>query len=336
MNLKNIILGILALLVSISAFSSKIDSKLYPEKFLSQILDHSDPFSTTFRQRYYYIDSFAQNSKSPILVQLCGEWDCKVNEYDLTFALAKAIGAHLLILEHRYYGKSIPFENLTIENLSHLTFKNILADVANFQTELTKKLKFTGNWIYTGVSYAGTVAAYIKLKYPHFASGVVASSAPMKAKSELEEMDSHAFNTLAPSCRKAVIAANDHIKKIYFKKSALEIFRERLHSDYEITDFNLKGLAGWMAISIIPYGQQWIDNFCYSLEASPRAEQVVAIYNDFKSRYSIDLSDFGLEKIKKEGTAKQWMYQSCTTFGFSRLLTQIDLNQSFLNLQAMT
>lgn len=47
--------------------------------------------------------------------------------------MAKKFGAAVVSPEHRYYGKSSPFESLTTENLRFLSSKQSLFDLAVFR-----------------------------------------------------------------------------------------------------------------------------------------------------------------------------------------------------------
>ena len=47
---------------------------------------------------------------------------------------------------------------------------------------MTEKHNFTGPWIAFGGSYPGSMAAWIRLKFPHLISGSVSSSGPLEAK----------------------------------------------------------------------------------------------------------------------------------------------------------
>ena len=83
------------------------------------------------------------------------------------------IGAKIIFMEHRYYGKSIPDGNLT-----YLSAEQALADYAQFLYHL--KSTGTGPVIAMGGSYGGMLAAYIRIKYPNLVAGAIAASAPVK------------------------------------------------------------------------------------------------------------------------------------------------------------
>lgn len=84
-----------------------------------------------------------------------------------TGVIAQEIGAAIIVLEHRYWGFSSPFEELTTENMQYLTLKNAIADLNYFA--LTAKLPFdtTGAsnaekapWVLVGGSYSGALTAW--------------------------------------------------------------------------------------------------------------------------------------------------------------------------------
>ena len=97
---------------------------------------------------------------------------------------------HLFALEHRYYGDSYPkFEEsspLSNENLKYLSSKQALSDVGQFILHIQADAKDSSiqlpnktKWVTFGSSYAGFLAGYARVWFPHLVHAAVSSSAPM-------------------------------------------------------------------------------------------------------------------------------------------------------------
>ena len=100
---------------------------------------------------------------------------------------AKETGAAMLLLEHRFYGKSHPTPDLGVKNLVWLSSRQALADLANFITQMEASHNLTGPWVALGGSYPGSLAAWLRLKYPHLVTGSVSTSGPLLAKADFFE-----------------------------------------------------------------------------------------------------------------------------------------------------
>jgi len=148
-----------------------------------QDIDHTGQLSgQKFAQRYWVNSQYAsQGANAPVIYHMCGEGDCTSDYFlnDNALVWAQALGAHVVYLEHRYYGQSLPFSDLSTEHLQYLTLDNVIEDLATFQRWLASSQGWTGSWISVGGSYSGTVSAIYRQKHPELVVGALASSAPM-------------------------------------------------------------------------------------------------------------------------------------------------------------
>lgn len=165
---------------------------LYKEHNISVPIDffpnntRYEPHSNgTFNLRYWF-DASNYKPGGPVFVLLGGETE---GDGRLPF-LQKGIVAQVtqvtnglgVILEHRYYGTSMPVPNLSLENLRFLSTEQALAEIDYF----ARNVKFEGidadltapktPWIVYGGSYAGAQAAFARVKYPDTFWGGISSS----------------------------------------------------------------------------------------------------------------------------------------------------------------
>ena len=82
--------------------------------------------------------------------------------------------AQFLVLEHRFYGDSQPFDDWSLDNLAYLNSEQGLADLAYFISNMnTNNVEV----MVVGGSYPGALSAWFRSRYPHLAVGSWASSA---------------------------------------------------------------------------------------------------------------------------------------------------------------
>ncbi|KAH9700229.1 prolylcarboxypeptidase-like protein [Citrus sinensis] len=158
--------------------------------FYNQTIDHFSygPESyQTFPQRYVINSKFWGGGNSPILAFLGAEApiDDNIQPSGFTYENAHQFKALIVILEHRYYGKSVPFgsRKAALKNARHRGYFNsaqALADYASILLHIKDKYNAThAPVIAIGASYGGELATWFRLKYPHVVIGSLASSAPI-------------------------------------------------------------------------------------------------------------------------------------------------------------
>lgn len=76
------------------------------------------------------------------------------------------------------------FSDLSTENLQYLSATQALADAANFIKYINNQYNISSSeakWIAFGGSYAGTLATWLRDKYPDLVVGAISSSGPLEA-----------------------------------------------------------------------------------------------------------------------------------------------------------
>lgn len=75
-----------------------------------------------------------------------------------------------------------------MKNLMYLSSQQALADLAYFiqLMNINYKLPAGTKWIAFGGSYAGSLAAWLRYKYPHLVHGAVSASGPLLAEIDFQ------------------------------------------------------------------------------------------------------------------------------------------------------
>lgn len=169
--------------------------------YFQQLIDHNDSTLGTFSQRYYVDETYGPKNDSPVFFYICGEAACTKRALNGAIRIyAQKFHAKLVALEHRYYGKSVPFNNFSSKNLRFLTTEAALDDLAYFERHLKNENNWTGKWVAFGGSYPGSLSAYYRLKFPYLVEGALASSAPVMAKEDFVEYDAHVTQVAGQEC----------------------------------------------------------------------------------------------------------------------------------------
>ncbi|CAH2034557.1 unnamed protein product, partial [Iphiclides podalirius] len=263
---------------------------------------------------------------------------------------AKKFNALCINLEHRFYGESHPTEDLSTKNLQYLSSSQALADIANFITAMNDKLKLNREvkWVAFGGSYPGSLAAWLRMKYPHLVYAAVSSSGPLLAKVNFMEyftvvVDALREKTGGEECVTQLRLAHSQIEALMKTKPHVVEKEFRVCKPFsKATSNDIKNFFSSLAddfADLVQYNEDnrismdtryrnlTINSVCKLLTEpgeSP-AHQRLAAFNSMmleKSNQScMDYSYGGMiEELRNaswgsEG-GRQWMYQTCTEFGF--------------------
>ncbi|VVC45708.1 Alpha/Beta hydrolase fold,Peptidase S28 [Cinara cedri] len=327
----------------------------FEDKWFQQKLDHFNPTETrTWKQRYQ-VNKNHYKKGGPVFLMIGGEGPISTKWMYNGAWIEYANEFHALCfqLEHRYYGKSHPTEDMSSKNLVYLNSEQALADAAEFIVNIQRKyeIPFTAKWIAFGGSYPGSLAAWLRMKYPHLIYAAVSSSGPLLAKIDFPEyfqVVENALSTYKTECISQIKNANEIIDSLLESNEGLKIIEQKfklcdpldIHKQKDISNF-FETLAGNFA-EIVQYNKDnrfyenperssvTLETLCdimvnKSLKTS--LDRYAAVNNKLLSLNGLNCTEHVYSKMidsysnitwDSEAAAggRQWTYQTCTEFGF--------------------
>ncbi|XP_033099786.1 putative serine protease K12H4.7 [Anneissia japonica] len=329
---------------------------LPPDQWIEQKLDHFDPTNTkTWKQRYFVNDTFFKEG-GPVFLMIGGEGTADpiwmVTGTWIEFA--KTYNALCVMLEHRFYGKSHPTSDLSVENLKFLSSEQGLADLAYFRQYIASKMKVTDNkWVSFGGSYPGSLSVWFRLKYPHLVDGAVATSAPVEATLDFTGYldvvrDSLATSKYGSKCNDNIQSATNMIESLLDHPLGWRTLTDTFKLCNPLNGTNKNDIANMFEslvgnfMNVVQYNKDnrkfegavgteiTIDTIC-DIMCNESGGDVLERYAQFNklimSTYKekcLDISyDSMLAEYRKvswdsaaaEG-GRQWVYQTCSEFAF--------------------
>ncbi|XP_052862481.1 putative serine protease F56F10.1 [Anopheles cruzii] len=327
-----------------------------PDLWFKQVLDHNDPTNAeTWQQRYYVNDQFFNESDpyAPVFLMIGGEGEATARwmHEGAWIHYAERHGALCFQLEHRFYGKSHPTADLSTENLRYLTSEQALADLAYFIEAMNARYRLdshTNRWIAFGGSYPGSLAAWLREKYPSLVHGSISSSGPLLAKIDFVEYYDTVVSSLgnySMRCVEAVQSAMEQVETLLKHR----IGQRTINEKFDLCDAIEKSINN--SLDVASLFEALAGNFAgvvqYNKDNSPHASLTIDEVCDVMANTTIGAPvsrlaevnrlllaqgnqsclDYVYEKSVRQmqntswesdvaSGARQWTYQTCTEFGF--------------------
>ncbi|EGG03405.1 extracellular serine carboxypeptidase [Melampsora larici-populina 98AG31] len=268
----------------------------FPAHHFPQLITHSDPnldeSQSTFAQRYWFDTTYYQKG-GPVFLLDGGETNGQDRlpylQDGILSILSKATHGIGIILEHRYYGQSFPFKDLSNESLRYLNTRESLDDSAYFSQHIVlpghEDLDITAPgtpWIYYGGSYAGAKAAFMMKLYPDLIWGSIASSAVIHAQVDFwqyyEPIRIHAPET----CIEPLIIITRSIDRILLSNDSMAIMSLKdLFGLANVTDHRdfvnvlASPIGTWQERNWDPrISNHEFETYCDSLKRNPSPEPI--------------------------------------------------------------
>ncbi|KFB51933.1 AGAP004013-PA-like protein [Anopheles sinensis] len=170
------------------------------EEFFTTAVDHfNHQNQATWNNRYLsMMDHFVPTG--PVLIFLAGDVPVAgsmIDESTLINEMARDLGGAVFALETRFYGQSLPTDDLSVDNLRLLNTDQILADVADFVVHLRRTV--IGNpfahVLVVGTGLGGGLATWFRVRYPHLTDAAWSSSGYVNAVYDFQDFSSSWANT---------------------------------------------------------------------------------------------------------------------------------------------
>ncbi|KAJ4971750.1 hypothetical protein NE237_004849 [Protea cynaroides] len=328
--------------------SSSTGNAIYETKYFTQTLDHFNfnPQSyQTFQQRYLINDKYwgGAEKNSPVFVYTGNEGDIEWFAQNTGFMIdvAPYFKSLLVFIEHRFYGKSIPYggdKDVAYGNastLGYLSSTQALADYATLIIDLKKNLTAEDSPVLVlGGSYGGMLAAWFRLKYPHIAMGALASSAPILnfegicSPYSFNDIITQDFRSVSENCYRVIKGSWKQMEDTARKSGGLELLRKsfKICKNYISVDY----LEGWLSTAFLYTAMTDYptpSNFLNPLPAYPVKQMCKAVDdplvgNDTFAKlygaaniyynYTGDATCFDLIDNSDPHGLAEWNWQACT------------------------
>ncbi|KAI1336692.1 putative serine peptidase [Xylariaceae sp. FL0016] len=210
------------------------DQPAFGISHFEQYIDHKNPQLGKFNQTFWYNTTFYRGPGSPIILFTPGEeaavlYLSYLSDATLTGLIAKEVGGAVVLVEHRYWGNSTPFEVQSTKNLQFLTLDQSVTDFTHFAR--TAKLPFDTQgdanapkvpWIWVGGSYSGALGAWIESLQPGTFWATHASSGPVQAIYDYWEYFYPIQRGMPHNCSKDYQAIVEHVDRVFAHGSPKE------------------------------------------------------------------------------------------------------------------
>jgi hypothetical protein len=266
--------------------------------WVEQPIDHNHPSQGTFWQRVWLSHSHVS---APTVVVTEGYWASR----NYVTELAHILNANQIIIEHRYFDRSVPdsiqWEYLTIEQAAKDHHRVI---------QLFEKF-YTGKWVSTGVSKGGQTAMIHRAYFPDDVDATVTYVAPFNLSREDSRLLTFFDQVGTPEMRNKI--RNFQIEILKRKPEVLPLFEKKVE-ELDLA-FSL-GLEKTLELCVLEYPFSLLQ-WCGPIEEIPEPSASATELFKHLSQY-VDLTYFS---DKDRMNFAPFFYQAYSELGYYSYLS---------------
>ncbi|XP_032529402.2 putative serine protease K12H4.7 [Danaus plexippus] len=304
-------------------------------RWILQELDHFDPKNLLMFNMRYFENVLYWQENGPIFVFLGGESASSPQwtRFGIIHELAKESQGAMYVTEHRYYGESKP-KNLTKEDqFKYLSSRQALADIAKLIHYLKLLPMYKNSKVVViGGSYAGNLAAWMKVLYPDLVDAAVASSAPVLAKKDFFEYlekvteDYETYGT--HGCSDKIKNIFDRFHQLLQSSEGIKQLKkeENICDSCDMSVIENQAVFFEVKTSIFMSNSQYgstktikqhcekLSDVSYDTKSLTDNSMLPIIYSEKLNCYDYDFNR--MIQVMKSNDDLFWIYQTCTEFGY--------------------
>jgi len=298
----------------------------------------------SFQQRYWTVDDYW--NQGPMFLYICGPWQCPgvPQEHDFPLHLARNTSGRFIVLEHRYYGKSLPyaFSSMLPQLFFYHDVEQTLADIVQFIRVMNKQMQQKQKWVLVGCGYSGALAAWMRTRYPDLVDVAWASSATVVPSLEFPEYDKQVYLSAMKSgqnCVDAIRRINQYSESCYESGTTQEVTdffnvtREfAATADKRPVLYYVSGVVGLL----VEKGHR--SEMCSTITQSQDPKDNLKALAEVVAKYNLASSKlFALNALRSliwtpENSGRQWYWQRCNQLGWLPVPSEYQMRSKYLDL----
>ncbi|KAI0029922.1 serine carboxypeptidase S28-domain-containing protein [Vararia minispora EC-137] len=247
-----------------------------------QLIDHSNPSLGTFQQRYWMNWEFYVEG-GPIIIFTPGEANAApytgyLTNRTINGQIAQQEKGATIVIEHRFFGLSNPYPDLTVESLKYLTIQLGVEDLVYFAKTATLPMPGGDNvkpdqvpWVLVGGSYSGALTAFTMVNQPDVFWAGYSSSGVVESIVDFWQYFEPIREHMPQNCSADVQAVIAHFDSIASNTRAFNALKAKfgmadvVHPDDAVGALR-NNLWDWQALSPSSGPGARFFNFCDALE----------------------------------------------------------------------
>ncbi|PPQ74362.1 hypothetical protein CVT24_000656 [Panaeolus cyanescens] len=252
--------------------------------YFDQLIDHNNPSLGTFKQRFWHTWEFYEPG-GPIVLMTPGETNADgysgyLSNRTITGMIAQQQNGSVIVLEHRFYGLSNPYPDLSVKSFRVHTIQQAIDDLEYFaknvnlpQPDGDKVTPDRAPWVFVGGSYPGALVSWSVVNKPGLFAAGYASSAVVEAILDFWEYFEPIRLNMPANCSADVQAVISYVDKTLMtgNKKAIQTLKDTfgLGNVSHIDDFAgalRNNLWDWQSLQPTSGSNTQFYRFCNALE----------------------------------------------------------------------